>query len=1009
MRASYRPQPDSICRGQRGGQALLVAVLLMLAILLVGILFVAIVSYNQSQSARHEDMVVAQGLSEWGIRFADEMLQTSVLGADWRPPLPPALYADGTHDADLEGPDGMFGTEDDYYTDDEIARGWAPLREGTVAAPGAYIRWGYTRYPDTRQPAGTTAMENNDFLGRGYFLLRITYDPDPPYEGDEPRVPNPLSRHVRIESIGRVVDMGNVFRRLEAYKPLGLVDYARFVTDATDTGNPARLGAPAWMNLDNDGMMDGPVDASADISDPASTPLEWVGTTFNGPIKVNTVLEVYGSYYDFTGGNPPPDPRLSSTAFMLTTGESSQGYLRDDAVEASSGIEVATDCDDGVGVYVDAAAEVKVRSSSDPAYDAANGRLRDGREDAERFSSALAAPELTLSAEEVGMERYRKLSRDSGTLVDVGAPGSETYVNNGEWGHGAGIYVDNHDDVQFMQADGDHDLTTLLDDWQRPMAAGGTPPPDSGWNATMTTYSPPGVEVQFYPTAAAVGSYSATLPVASGEVWWPNHDAINNPPGVRLTRHDRTWRTDTGTDSGQYTMVVDYPTMWFDGTDTTQRNPVIFAEGNIRVSGQLPRALRAAPGGGNQLRRAYDMTVVSNGTIYIDGELLCPQDQFGRQESATGYDATVAGSAVVDEDNTMVALLARDCVCLNITQVVPQLTTGMVSAAPDDPANLNDPNRHWELSSGVAGTCYSTWAWGADAPAGGTVNVVAYQTAGDPGPSGMSLTIWDGAYSPYVFGAPPAPLLDTTFLFVPPATVIPGEAGPAPYQYASTTLAPLWEEHSAATPLLPWDITGYIASMNAGDRAGVIFKHEDPVLGAGSTDYWLKRWKIEQLNSDGRPVGAIQTRVNAAVYAERGCWYVLAPDYFNEDITSDGTPAQDRLTQRFRRYNYAVEFTGMIAENFTAPLESVRGWMDRAAYPNAYTAGGNLSQWGTVQYNFAESLRIVRDQGLTSLAAVNTPPRATAITYYPATAEANLPKLPLLPVSPDLIYSGEAQ
>ena len=128
---------------------------------------------------------------------------------------------------------------------------------------------------------------------------------------------------------------------------------------------------------------------------------------------------------------------------------------------------------------------------------------------------------------------------------------------------------------------------------------------------------------------------------------------------------------------------------------------------------------------------------------------------------------------------------------------------------------------------------------------------------------------------------------------------------------------------------------------------------------------------------------------------------MLAPEYFDENVT--GADAE-----RFRRYNYDIEFTGTIVENFTAPLSAVRSWIDRTAYPATYT-GGSLTQWGTVRYNFAEALRIARDQGPTSLAAVNTPPRATAVTYRPATAEANLPKLPLLPVSPDLIYYGEAQ
>ena len=73
----------------RRGQALMVAVLLMMAILLVGILFVALVTYNQEQSTRHEEMLEAQAMAEAGIRYATYMLENSPEGADWRPPQPP--------------------------------------------------------------------------------------------------------------------------------------------------------------------------------------------------------------------------------------------------------------------------------------------------------------------------------------------------------------------------------------------------------------------------------------------------------------------------------------------------------------------------------------------------------------------------------------------------------------------------------------------------------------------------------------------------------------------------------------------------------------------------------------------------------------------------------------------------------------------------------------------------------------------------------------------------------
>ena len=116
------------------GQALLIAVLLMTVILLVGAIFVAVVVYIQSQSARHGFMRQAKALADGGIQYADRMLRTKT--ADWRPPDPPAWCSGGdgqfdplnvvvdvsgyggddSFDPGFWGPDGVPETEDDYYT-----------------------------------------------------------------------------------------------------------------------------------------------------------------------------------------------------------------------------------------------------------------------------------------------------------------------------------------------------------------------------------------------------------------------------------------------------------------------------------------------------------------------------------------------------------------------------------------------------------------------------------------------------------------------------------------------------------------------------------------------------------------------------------------------------------------------------------------------------------------------------------------------------------------------------
>ncbi len=960
--ASMRRRPKVMRRSRAGrawrsagrrGQALLVAVLLMMAILLIGILFVALVTYNQSQSTRHEDLVTAQALAEAGIRYANEQLMNSPLAADWRPPEPPATYTDGSQDPEVAGPDGLMDTEDDYYTSTELERGWAPLVD---AATGEYVRRGYSRIPDTRRPGATTDAASNLLLGDGYFLLRVTYDP---WEPGDPGPPDPLSWNIKIESIGRV-DATQVYRKLVAYKPIPTLNYARFVTNATGDGRPAVFGIPPYIDMDNDGNI--PPGTSTAPS------VEWLPTTIRGPVHVNGEMVVAGAPHLDPGAGTPLE---ASTKFELLDTTSPAGYLRDDVIAATGGIENLDDIDNAAEVTVDDGVTTTTAfllESTDPAFDTMGGHVRDGvpgtAAGASRFAARVGPPPLTLD-DGARFDGYRELTRDSGDTVEYPV-GSGEYVNTGAWGFGAGVYIDNFDDVQY-----NHDIQLLLADWERPSAAGGMPSADSGWNALYTTYSPPGVVIELLPTEAAAGNYETSInpaDVDAGEVWWPGHEP--GQPGIKITRYDgKHWRTATGDDSGLSTRLFDYPTMWLDGTPDEPANPIIVAEGNVRISGQLPEAMAAA----GDLRRPYDITVVSGGTIYIDGQILAPNDRLG--------------APVADEFNTRIALLARDCVCLNATQIVPQLTAGTAPAVPDDPLNPQDMEKHWELAPGSDGRAYSTFFWGG-APLGAGRRLIVRQAGGDPGPAGVSLTEWvSGAgYTAHVFGGAPAPMLNTTFALVPPAAVFPDGSLP-PQLYGVEGIAPQWAPYREPAAGLPWTLTALNATPGLAN--GIVLAHADPNMSAGSTSYWVKKWKIGEYNSDGLPVGAINAQVSASVYAERGCWYVLTADYFDDEV-SGGEAVENR------RYNYKLTFTGTIAENFTASVEAVQAWTDKMAYPAAYSGPtlADLSEWGTIEYQFDETLRLVRYHSTVA---------------NPTNPAANLPRVPLLPVGPDLVYYGEAQ
>lgn len=960
----------------RRGQVLLVAVLLMMAILLLGSLFVAIVSYNQYQTVRHGDMLTARALAEAGIRYADYMLTHSPLGADWRPPLPP-----------LPG-DPSF---DDYYLPEEIARGYFTQLDGD----GRLQRLGFTRYPQMSSSADQSSM------GQGHVLLRVTYDPDPPFERSDggSASPDPLSRYIKIEAVGVVEGRTPIMRRLVAYKPIGLTDYLRWVTDRHKTGKTAYLGSYPWADMDGSGAVEtyptGPVTERG----------EYLVSEFNGPIRVDTRLQLIGGNL---AGSPFSgtllDPRLASNQFRLTLSpQAPGGYLRDDVVEVRSGI---TDPVPGAaGIWAQSAAVSwgagpdyvgLIRESADNQYDTHEGRVLDGVEGTDvngrpRFVRPVSAPDIFATDPGTGADRYRALTKDappyeySSPLPEVvelpDAPGSRVKV--GQLGHGRGIYVDNAEEVQFVKADGSHDLQSLIEDWLQQIPQGDPRAANSGWNALHTLYVPPGVEIELYPSeaallaAAGVGAADIVAdpnnpPTAPGRIWWPGH--VPGEPGIKLVRHDKRWRCADGRDSGLNVMYRDYP-KW--------PNAVLFAEGNVRVRGILPRR------GANpdpDLARDYNLTIVSAGTIYIDGQILSPQD----------VDATVS-----NEDDTKIALLARDHVCLNTTMLVPQMASGMVPVVPDDPANPDPDKMHWELAAGM-GFLWTSFFYGADRPAGAYTTLVIQHTAAAPGPSGVGMTIRTASgYRAYDFDGDPAPPTYYTFALLP--------LGASLSMPGVNAVAPLW-----ATTSWPFDYSGGSWLDTFAGRPNVVSLFQrDPRVGVGATDYWVKRWKLQDWVNLGtppapRPVGTLHARVNAIIYAQEGCWFVLPGGYFDPDARAadgDGDGVGDSF--EYRRYNYEITVRGTIVENYTAPPAAVREWMDKWAYP--VWPAADRPCWSSIRYEYDESLRAGRGQPPTSLIG-NVRVSGVDPIYDPSAdvpVAWNLPRVPVLPVCPDLIFFGE--
>ncbi|MFQ6099041.1 MAG: hypothetical protein ACE5O2_15025, partial [Armatimonadota bacterium] len=638
------------------------------------------------------------------------------------PPEPPVEYTDGTADPEFSDANGDGTPDDPYYTDMERARGWSGLRQGTVGAPGPFVRRGYTKYPDPRR-LRSTGPADAPSLGNGTVLLRVTYNPT---QGD------PNSRFIVIESIGRVDGPRQVWRYVRAYKPLVLTDYARFIADRADTGTPAKLGINPFFDFNGDGVQQ---------------PWDVFVTRFDGQIYSNVPLVLVGANVTGAPGGETIEINLRTPA---------AGNLDEQTIRAPE-IVLEPAMPPGLSntrVTFDGGAPAPVLDSDDPGFSTIAGAVTDERGTADaagivRAFRRASAPGMYQEDADTGRERWVALTRESGAYVSYVDPysGAVLAANTGQWGFGEGIFVDNASEVQFQ-----HSLQDLESDWLRHLDFTSTTSRDSGWNALYTTYSPPGVEITLFPDeATACGNNvanihptPATVTPGTDDIWWPNHQA--GAPGIRLERHDKPWRQPDGSLSGLYVVYMDYPT-----------NGVIAAEGNVRIKGILPPLGTGGATRPDGTPRDFNLTVYSGATIYIDGPLMRPST------------AGLTGAGYTD---SRIALIARDSVCLNTTYMVPQLASGVVPVVSDDPLNP-DAGMHWQLDG--TGTVYAVFTI---PPAqAGPANLVVKHAGEDPGPAIMDLMV-NGV--PYAFGPgvppPAAPLTirPTQFAFVPAGLLPPG-------------------------------------------------------------------------------------------------------------------------------------------------------------------------------------------------------------------------------------------
>ena len=960
------------------GQSIILAVMVMFLLMFLGGIFIALLRRNLVQTEYGAQQLNAQQLAEAGVQFANDQLTTSVEGADWRPaPTSPTPQPgrDGCSD------EIAATTLDPQDPDFRWLREWAPNESGqpytiddTRAVP--QVVNGQRVYPKIQfNQRGPTGGFTRVEYGGGRFLIRVTYNPnnDPALGPIAPDAatsgqPSPLSRYLRIESVGRegIVDPDDpttyvqqtLRRELVAFKPIGIVDYVRFITDRQRSGVPFTLGASRFPLIDRTDEITSDVDAvNAGVpgltfsseNPPAPQQPGHVHdlNTLYGPVRSNGGLRVRGLPKIVLNQNPgstQPTPdrgdRIEIVGEITRATENTPGMTDDSnlAIQAP-GLPPGTRLWNGSAVNTQPITQ---------------GLLVQG-------TNRIEAPDLEAVEPNARAPRYRLLTRFSTpALPGLSPTQSEVAARNGL---GAGIFIDNAGQRQT-----DTGRFTVQEDWMQP-ANNVT----SNWTGHI--YNPPGVRIQLIP-------HSLLLPrgtlVDGKEV--TDADGLRFENGlIRISRSDRTWRIPDpdnpnnreGIDTDRFNQYFQFPL----APGETAPNPnfppafangVIFAEGNVRIWGKLPRA-RTNPCATNASNRflGQNLTIVSSGTIYVEGSLL-------------KGDGPNAGMNMGGEDERYggIALLANDYVTINPTAYFtnpPETNSGDWSTYQGDWYNtlyLPPQDRYgFYVQNSVNPNAYpadSTSVYpapqGAPPISGGVQQELYTQASGESTPgSGVVLQVnnnahpWWEATSQMLYGH-----------------YLPGRQ----WTHEVTPLHPQLGNDWSTSPEIPnWLQFSYRALTPA----------------------WISKVAVAPLD----------VRIEAAMYAMNGSFFMIPGVPFNNDaIDSRATFVEDGGEQRHggltrlspkSAYPFAKEpldikvtIVGSIAENKPAPENAQEAWARLWGWTPLKKGSGAPTAHG------GDGLSIQFDPSLRSIARFDPFGRP-------------LPLMPRLPVSPDLVYYGEAQ
>ena len=899
----------------RRGQTLIIAIMVMFVLAIVATVFILLVARNLARSARMSSTDAVAAIAEAGIRYADEMLTASEDGADWRP-IPDNLAAAGA---------GM-PKDPDF----EWLREYWPVDQGYRGPTGGYTRFNY---------------------GQGRFLLRVSYNPNPEVA---------MSKYIKIESIGRwgTIDLGDPTtygasserqrREITAFKPIGITDSCRFITNKDNRSVDVALGVPGFVT---------------DYGRPSSSKYGVRG----GPIRVNANLLWYGLY----SANPSINIFLrgiqaDSPADDPTTNSHSDLIPIDDVAVAG---DIKVDCDDTSrvsvtlhelilgpsGSYTDNQFDDILPSTDDDAgpvvFDTKAGFYRDGRSVPDvnrrpRGVKRIEPPLIDQPDPTNTSTRYRVLTLNSGERFRTG---SGTWVNLGALGWGKGVYIGNSGDKQ------DESETIFGGSTVRSDIMEEGNPRTTNWKGPY--YIPPAAIITLVPDDVdAQGNYCFTItrtdsPNGRRAVWY-------NPAGDPKPEWGATVRMPyPDPDYGR--TLVGY--MGSSNPVHVEGNGVIYAEGNIRIRGMLPKGMK--------------LTIVSNQNIYIDGNVLKYREPDWNPTSTDRYRGADSTGGL--------ALLARQNVIVNTTQFFSPLNTmgaddyGTDSLTGGNSSHVvvrNGPDSRvrWGFDFGPfeseTGTARSNW-------------LLFLRHSGEYGPAYINAWLNPGApnwgilgLNPLNFGNLPAFVWgvgDPRF-----GALLPPGAG-----VGSSFACNVFDLAAVHATLFP--APGVPNILQIALDEGVYSR----------SNYWM----------GGMAVMPMDVRIEAIIYAQEGSFFVIPGYWLNPD--SGDTDPDNRppgVDPQFPLYGQPADIRiivdGAVSENLPASVSDVEKWMQKWGRIPDKLGGPN----GIATAHPGEGISFLYDDH------VGWPLDDT--NHLPVRVDAYgraLPLTPKLPVSGSLVYFGD--